>query len=362
MDILFQVDQRVEFASTLPSTFYTSSEVFEKSKEQIFSKSWQFCFDKEALQEPGTQYPLTLLPGMLDEPLLFINNHENQLRCVSNVCTHRASILVSQPCKGEFIKCPYHGRRFNLDGKFMHMPEFEEAKNFPSASDHLPSVDFATFGQFIFASLSPSVPFNTVMREIIQRLSWLPLESMRLMRENARDYRVNAHWALYIENYLEGLHIPFVHKTLRSLLDFKNYSYEIYPYSNLQLALANKDEHAFAIPQGEKDHGKRIAAYYYWIFPNTMLNFYPWGCSVNVVKPVSKTETMISFLPFVYNPSLLHTGAGGDLNTVELEDEAIVELVQRGIKSRFYNSGRYSPTMEKGTHHFHQLICESMKT
>ena len=91
-----------------------------------------------------------------------------------------------------------------------------------------------------------------------------------------------------------------------------------------------------------------------------MLNFYPWGLSVNIVKPVSVTETVISYLIYVSDESKLNTGAGGDLDTVELEDEEVVEKVQQGVFSRFYKHGRYSVTREQGTHHFHRLLAEAL--
>ncbi len=89
-----------------------------------------------------------------------------------------------------------------------------------------------------------------------------------------------------------------------------------------------------------------------------MLNFYPWGISVNLVKPISVNETKVSFLIYVTDESKLNIGAGGDLDSVEMEDEEIVENVQKGVRSRFYKHGRYSVTREQGTHHFHSLIAE----
>jgi choline monooxygenase len=91
-----------------------------------------------------------------------------------------------------------------------------------------------------------------------------------------------------------------------------------------------------------------------------MFNFYPWGISVNVVRPVTPSKTVVEFLTYVSDESLLNKGAGADLHSVELEDEAVVESVQRGIRSRFYTHGRYSPTREQGTHRFHRLIAESL--
>lgn len=50
---------------------------------------------------------------------------------------------------------------------------------------------------------------------------------------------------------------------------------------------------------------KRVAAYYWWLFPNTMLNFYPWGLSVNVVRPLGVDRTKVSFLTYVWREELV---------------------------------------------------------
>lgn len=354
----FYVDSDIAKASTIPSEFYTSPEWFEQSKEKIFSQTWQFCLSTEALRLNGQLVPFTLLPGLLDEPLLFARDDKNALQCFSNVCTHRGNVLIDAPCTALKIKCAYHGRRFNLCGEFLHMPEFEQTKDFPSPKDNLTRVPFATLDPFIFSSLSPKIPFADVFAEIKERLFWLPMENMRLDINRSRDYLVKAHWALYCENYLEALHIPFVHQSLRKVIDCGTYTTELYRYCNLQLALASDGEESFDLPKDSPDYGKQVAAYYYWIFPNTMLNFYPWGCSVNVVKPIGPSLTKVSFLTFVLDETKLGKGAGGDLDKVEREDEAVVESVQKGIRSRFYDTGRFSPTKEQGTHHFQRLLCE----
>lgn len=352
------VDPDIAKASTIPTEFYTSPEWFELTKEKIFSKTWQFCMSTELLQNNNQLQPFTLLPEFLNEPLLFLKDEHGQIGCLSNVCTHRGNILINAPCTAQKIKCGYHGRRFNFCGAILHMPEFEQTQNFPSASDNLSKIPFATLEPFLFAALAPVVPFHEVFADIKERLSWLPMHEFRLDSQRSRDYTVNAHWALYCENYLEALHIPFVHPGLRQVIDCSTYTTELYRYGNLQLALASADEECFDLPQEAMDYGKRVAAYYYWIFPNTMLNFYPWGCSVNVVKPISPNLTQVSFLTYVLDETKLGKGAGGALDQVEQEDEAVVESVQQGIRSRYYNAGRFSPTKEQGTHHFQRLLCE----
>jgi len=355
----FAIDEDIAKAATLASHFYTSNTLFDQAKEKIFAQSWQFCTFREVIRTPGQVVPVSILPGCLDESVLLIRDMEDQLRCVSNVCTHRGNMLVDSPCIAQqHIKCRYHGRRFNLQGEFIHMPEFEKTENFPTQNDHLIQVPFATLDPFIFASINPAISFEELIQPIKERLYWLPMSQMRFDPNRSRDYLVKAHWALYCENYLEGLHIPFVHKALRAVLDYGNYTTELFPYCNLQLGLSNGGEDCFVIPDEAQDAGKAVAAYYYWIFPNTMLNFYPWGCSVNVVKPLGPELTKVSFLSFVLDESKLHIGAGAELDKVEREDEAVVESVQRGIRSRFYKQGRYSATREQGVHHFHQLLAK----
>jgi choline monooxygenase len=172
----------------------------------------------------------------------------------------------------------------------------------------------------------------------------------------SKDYNINANWALYCDNYLEGFHVPFVHKDLNEVLDYNSYKTEVDKFFNLQIGYGKNKAECFNIPKSHKDYGKNIAAYYYWIFPNLMLNFYPWGISINLVCPESNSKTKILFRSYVFDKTKLNHGASSDLDKVEMEDEEIVETVQMGIKSSFYNTGRFSPTMERGVHHFHSLI------
>ena len=106
-------------------------------KEKIFLKTWQFIGDENLVPLPQSVYPLVLLDNYLTEPLLIVRNEKDEINCFTNVCTHRGNLVALHPEKAKKLTCMYHGRRFNLDGEFEHMPEFEEAENFPRACDHL---------------------------------------------------------------------------------------------------------------------------------------------------------------------------------------------------------------------------------
>jgi choline monooxygenase len=353
---IFDINPDIRRAQTLSSEFYTDERFFLESKEKIFARSWQFV---DSTDEVKNLQPHLVLEDFLDEPILLARDGENSLHCLSNVCTHRGKILVETPCEANLIRCGYHGRRFALDGKFLSMPEFEMAEDFPSERDNLPVIPFGLWGGFLFASMNPFEPFENYTAEMRQRLNWFDFDKLKFA--GSRDYVVKAHWALYCENYLEGFHIPYVHQSLNSIVDYGTYTTETFRFSSLQTGAAKNDEGVFDLPETSPDYGKRIAAYYFFIFPNLMFNFYPWGLSINVVKPISPGHSKISFLTYVSDESKLEQGAGADLDAVELEDEAVVENVQKGIRSRFYETGRYSPSREQGTHHFHRLIAEFMK-
>jgi len=357
----FFVDPDIANAHTIDSAFYTSAEVFDACKEKIFAPSWQFIGDEDIVKENGDVSPFTLLPGYLDEPLLLTRNKTGGVNLLSNVCTHRGNLVAEKACKVNDLKCRYHGRKFSLDGNFLSMPEFKEVENFPTVADNLPRLELFKWGKLLFTSVGPKYPQEMFFRDMMERMNWLPLEEFEFKPGLSRVFVVKANWALYCENYLEGFHIPFVHAGLNAVIDFGEYATELFfPYSSLQLGLARTREGCFDLPPDSPDHGKNVAAYYFWVFPNMMFNFYPWGLSVNVVEPVSAGECRVKFFSFVQDASKLGKGAGAGLDKVEMEDEEIVENVQRGVRSKFYKHGRYSVTREQGTHHFHRILTEFM--
>ena len=357
----FYVDPDISIAKTIDKEFYLDPLIFEVCKERIFAPSWQFIGHKRMAAMPGDIFPINVLEGFLDEPLVLTRNQSDQLHLLSNVCTHRGNLLVEKPCSSRHLRCRYHGRLFHLDGKFHSMPEFKEVKQFPSADDDLEELPLFTWGPWLFSSLNQSRPADHFLKDMMQRVGWMPVENFVFRPDLSKDYSVNAHWALYCENYLEGFHIPFVHAGLNAIIDFGNYRTELFDLSSLQIGIAKEDEACFDLPHDSPDFGEQVAAYYFFIFPNMMFNFYPWGLSVNLVKPISLQETRISFFSYVWNEKKYDTGAGSNLDLVEEEDEEVVENVQSGIRSRFYRHGRYSVSREKGTHHFHQIISSFLK-
>ncbi len=346
MSFTFDIDPDIRRAWTPPGGLYTDPAVHARLRETVFARSWQLAGDAEALAAPGSALPFEFLPGHLPEPLTLIRDQAGGLACLSNVCTHRANLVVEAPCVVTGLRCRYHGRRFGLDGVLHSMPEFDGVEGFPGPADNLLRVALGRWSRFLFTALDPAVPFEAWSEPLRARIGGASADAARFEPARSRDYEVRANWATYVENYLEGLHIPFVHAGLNEAVDYGSYEVVPLPHGVLQVARGE--------PGGEP------VAFYAFLWPNTMFNVYPWGFSVNVVKPLAVDHTRVSFLTWIADATKLDQGAGAGLHEVELEDEAVVESVMRGLGARLYRRGRYSPARETGVHHFHRMLSAAL--
>lgn len=357
-----KVTENVAQSATLPADFYFDAQIWEQLKEAVFAKSWQYIGDKKALFPVGVNtQPFFLLEKYLDEPLVLTQTGD-ALHCLSNVCTHRGFLLAHHPSNNRKLICSYHGRRFNLEGKFEFMPEFKEVENFPRPCEHLHQLPLEQWEQFLFTSLDPNTDFAAIRSALEEKVGFLGIEQFQFAPEYTKTYNVQCHWALYVDNYLEGFHIPFVHPALNSMLDYGSYETICDQQMVLQVGYADKGAEQFDFPEGHPDYGKNIAAYYFWFYPNFMLNFYPWGVQLNIVRPYRPNFTKVEFLYYIKDQEIWDRMSGEQLGEkTQQEDEWVVEGVQRGLSSRFYTDGRFSAKRETGVHHFHRLLKEALE-
>ncbi|MBC88915.1 MAG: choline monooxygenase [Euryarchaeota archaeon] len=340
-------------AHTLPSRFYTDEKSFQHLMNDM-RNSWYFAAHSSQFVEHDV-IPLIDIEEMLGDALILTNS--DKIRCLSNVCTHRGMLVATGPRKCSTLQCKYHGRTFGMDGCLKNMPEFQDVEGFPSASDDLPGFPITEWKGLQLVGGDRYL--KEAIAELQSRLGWLDVASFKHDKSRFRSYEIGANWALYVDNYLEGFHIPFVHGDLHGVLDDDEYRTELFEGGVLQIGIARKGEPHFAPPENSQECGERVAAYYYWFYPGLMLNFYPWGLSINQVIPLSVDRTRIVYHGYVGNPEMLGKGAGGDLDKVEMEDQEIVEATQRGVSSKSYDRGRYSPKMERGVHHFHRMMTHN---
>ncbi len=349
-----EIDERLSRASTLPARWYTDPAALLRENAALFARTWQLAGRVAQVEKPGDYFTLEIA----GEPLIVVRETEGRLRAISAVCRHRAGPVARGAGHRQSFQCGYHGWTYGLDGSLLATPEFEAVEDFDRASARLPEARVATWGPFVFVNLDEGAPsLEEWMPEVLSRASAFPLERMRLVER--RDYVVGCNWKVYVDNYLEGYHIPIVHPALFRELDYASYWTETFEQVSLQLAplrLGGKDRH-YAAP--EEQAGEAL---YFWVFPNQTLNLYPDNLSTNLIVPLGPEKTLTIFEWFLKDP-----GRAADREAVrkavdfsdeiQREDIAICEAVQRGLRSRTYDRGRFSVRRENGVHHFHRLLA-----
>jgi choline monooxygenase len=348
----------MEPVRTLPAWTYRSPAFHRAEREAIFRSGWLLAGHVCQLERPGDYVTLTVA----GEPILTIRGGDGRLRAFSNVCRHRAARVADGAGNcGKALRCPYHGWTYGLDGRLLGVPERSGFPGFDKDANALWPLRCDEAAGFVFVNLAPDPePLADYLGGLPEFLA--PYRPERLVPFASGSSVLPFNWKVVVDNYLEGYHIPLVHPTLHKELDDAKYQVEPKRYYSIQHAplrgAGAADESRLYKPDAANE-----AAQYYWLFPNMMLNVYFGQLQTNVVLPDGHDRTTVVFEWFALDQSVDPAGdewarrvAFSD--TVQEEDRQICEAVQRNLRSRVYDRGRYAPRQEQGVHHFHALLHE----
>ena len=180
-----------------------------------------------------------------------------------------------------------------------------------------------------------------------------------------RTYDMKCNWKTYVDNYLEGYHLPSVHPGLNRELDYNAYTVEPYTRHVRQFSPIRGAQPGDATPRRYQEAAEDLTTDYFWIFPNWMLNCYPDNVSLNIVLPVSG-RPVAGDLRMVFAGGRLGSAAAKASvefsDQIQIEDVGICETVQKNLHSRSYQRGRYSIKQETGVYAFHRMYAEVMNS
>jgi choline monooxygenase len=359
-------DADLASAWTLPSTCYVDPAYLSLEKDKIFYRTWQWVGSAGLVKRVGDFFTYDLF----GEPLVITRGQDGVLHGFYNVCLHRAGPVAAGKGNRKSLQCRYHGWLYSLDGRLQNAPEFEGVKDWNPGDYCLRSVRVREWGPFVFVNLDPHAPdldevFGNIPAEV--RRADFDIDSMELVER--RDYLVECNWKVYVDNYLEGYHIPIAHPGLYREIDYDQYCVETFRYYSAQHAPIRPQAPGGA-PAGRDRRYLRTdgeqQALYYWVFPNLMLNFYPDNMQINVIVPIDQERTLTIFEWYFKQPG---SGEGWESmqqsiafsDEVQREDMEICNAVQRNLRSRAYLQGRFSARRENGVHHFQRLVAEYLQ-
>jgi len=357
-DLILEYDASapLERAWTIPASWYQNPQIAVAERKAVFGCSWQFIARAEQLAQPG-QYVTAEIAG---EPIVAVRDGEGRLRGFFNVCRHHAAAVATEPCGStKLLRCPYHGWTYGLDGSLKGTPDFTGVQDFDPGQNGLVPVEIEQWEQFVFVCLNrPVHSLRDYFGGLVERVGSLDLARLRFVER--RTYELRCNWKVFVDNYLDGgYHVPYVHEGLNSVLDYKQYTIETSGRGCLQ---SSPVESGAAT---EKDVGetRRGAAYYFWFYPNFMLNWYEGVLDTNLVLPLGIDRTLVIF-DFFFGPEFSDEAAHQSVavsERIQGEDVAICESVQRGVGSCAYRAGRLSVRREAGEHLFHRLLAQELK-
>jgi choline monooxygenase len=352
----YEFDERLGRAATPPASWYTDASVLARERERVFGRTWQLAGRAASVERAG-QYFTGEVGG---EPVVVVRDAGGRLRAFSNVCRHRAGPVAEGCGERKSFQCGYHGWTYGLDGRLAGTPEFEGVEGFAKESHGLPEFRADVWGALVFVNLDPDcAPLPEALEDLPARVGRRDWASMRPAAR--KDWYVDCNWKVYVDNYLEGYHIPVVHPALHRELDYARYRTETRRLYSIQHAPLRPSAARLPAPEEGGD-----GAQFYWLFPNLMLNVYADNYSTNLIVPLGPERTLTVFEWFFRDPEdpavrrrVAETVEFSD--EIQVEDIRVCEAVQRGLRSRTYARGRYSVKRENGVHHFHGLLAEYMK-
>ena len=205
---------------TLPSHWYTSSEVFEVEKEQIFCRGWWYVGPEAEVRESGQFITTTII----DQDIFVIRGEDAELRAFYNVCRHRAHRLLDGKGCRDRIVCPYHGWTYNTSGHFKGARGVEGMHDFDPNLFGLVPVQVVTMIGLVFVNLDPKAQSlddtaGPMLRDMHDHCPGL--DNLTLVRSYQLETAAN--WKVLVDNDLESYHAAVAHGSLLNLLDYSGF-------------------------------------------------------------------------------------------------------------------------------------------
>jgi choline monooxygenase len=329
---------------TLEAALYRGPEQYEAERRGIFARSWLLIAHDSQLKSPGS-YVAVSVAGY---PLIAVRGEDGAVRAFHNVCRHRAGPLAEDGqgrCDGALV-CRYHGWRYALDGRLANARDFGPAEGFDPRAFGLFALRCEIWRGFIFVNMDAEARSLAVsLAPLAARTQNMPLESFRLVRRTAHELRCN--WKTYVENYLEGYHVPLVHPELNEAIDARGYEVEV--------------QAPVIFHRAPPRDGAPMSGLWAWTWPCHGINVYKDGLMMERMWPLDHRRTLLDYLYFF--PEGL---APGDIErpivsseTITAEDVTITEAVQRNLDAGIYATGRLSPRHELGIAWFQSEVLRA---
>lgn len=324
----------------LDARYYTDRDAFERDKQRILFRTWQYAGHISQLEKPGDYFSFSIC----DQNLFTVRGADDTIRTFFNVCMHRAHQVVQGSGNKRVLVCPYHSWTYELDGSLRKAPNDDAVPGFDRSRICLTEVRTEIFCGFIFVNLDPDArPMADWYPNVEPELrSFVPdIDELRPVIWNPVEERCN--WKVSVENYSECYHCRINHPTFASGVIDPD-SYDIRPqghclrHTTRTAALENM---TYTIDADANEHATDYSSWFLWptfsfqVYPGNVLNTYLW-------RAAGVKDTVVYrgwYATADEAPETVAALAEQDLTTTVAEDVRLVNSVQQGLASLGYHPG-----------------------
>jgi choline monooxygenase len=331
---------------SLDAALYRGPDQYAVERRGVFARSWLLLAHESQLPETGS-YVATSVAGF---PLIVVRGEEGRIRAFHNVCRHRAGPLAEDGegrCEGQLV-CRYHGWRYALDGRLANARDFGPAEGFDPRAFGLFQIACEAWRGFVFVNMDrEAAPLAGTLAPLAAKTHDLPLESFRFWRRQTHEIRCN--WKNYVENYLEGYHLPLVHPGLSENVDGSRYEVDVQPPAVFHRAPPRTNA--------------PMSGLWAWLWPCHGINVYNDGLMMERMWPNGHDRTILDYL-YCFPEGMAPADKERPMASSEIitaEDIKITEAVQRNLDAGIYATGRLSPKHEMGVAWFQAAILDATR-
>ena len=361
---LGRFDADPEKSFTIPKQYYIDPAIWEREKDAIFYKAWNFACHGSQVAEAGDYATMRVA----DQNIVVMRGQDHVLRAFYNVCSHRAHELLAGCGTAKIVTCPYHAWTYHTDGRLRTAVGQKRVQGFQAEEFALKPVRLEEYAGFVFVNLDPDAgSFAAEAGSLAQDMAGYCPDAAKLKFSHRLSYEIKANWKNVVDNFLECYHCSVAHPAFVDLVDIKNYHTRTYGlYSSHISPPGRSDNSAYTVLPGPSEN---FAAW--WVWPNITFNVFPGPANITTLHIMpTGPETTLEHFDFYFadaQPSEAEQQAIKYIDEVlQPEDIGLVESVQRGLHSRGYSQGRFmvdkdrSFNSEHGLHHFHSLVLKAL--
>ncbi len=321
----------------LGAEHYLDAARFEREREAVFRRTWQYAGHVSQLAGPGDYFAFELH----GHSLFCVRGRDDTVRAFYNVCRHRAHELVAGSGNKRVLVCPYHAWTYELDGRLRGAPGADKVPGFARAQICLEPVRTEIVGGFVFVNLDAQAEaMEHWYPGLAAGLAQYVPDLERLVPTYTREVVERCNWKVSVENYSECYHCALNHPTFASgVVDAG--SYDVIARGRLLQHVTRAvapDAMSYAVDPHAHPHALDYTSWFLWpgfsfqVYPGNVLNTYHWQAMDRRTTRVIRQWFAVDGV----ESDTLQRLAEQDLTTTVAEDVRLVEAVQRGLESGGY--------------------------